>query len=107
MATSPTEGGGGTNSLDTVSAIHTLALSQAFNCSSVHCRLPSSVQKFNERSVEWFAISYAFLLMHMNKMFCFYKTSAKEAILVFRRADSNIFFLLKFRSTNNFLLSVL
>lgn len=60
-----------TNSLDAIVAIHTQ--SQVFNHSKVHFHLLGSVQKFNEKRVKWFVISHAFLLMAVNKMFCFHK----------------------------------
>lgn len=65
-----------TNSLDAILAIHTQ--SQVFNHRKVHFHLLGRVQKFNEKRVKWFVISHAFLLMVVNKMFCFHKPLPKK-----------------------------
>lgn len=65
-----------TNSLDAMLAIHTK--SQVFNHNRVHFHLVGSVQKFNERKVEWFVTPHAFLLMLVNKMFCVHNPMPKK-----------------------------
>lgn len=64
-----------TNSLDIILAIHTQ--SQVFNHSRVHFHFVGSVQKFDEVRVECFVI-HEFLLMLVNKMFCFHKPMPKK-----------------------------